>query len=72
MIGLILCHKWWNNYPIERGARQGDLISGIPFHTDVKVLFFFILKNPEIRGIEIFKHFILYTAYADDTTLFLN
>ena len=33
----------------------------------LEILFLFIKKHPEIKGIEIFEHCFLYTAYADDT-----
>ena len=38
----------------------------------LEILFIFIKKHPEIKGIEIFEHCFLYTAYADDTTFFLK
>ena len=38
----------------------------------LEILFLFIKKHPEIKGIEIFEHCFLYTAYADDTTFFLK
>ena len=31
-----------------------------------------IKKHPKIKGIEIFEHYFLYTAYTDDTTFFLK
>ena len=38
----------------------------------LEILFIFIKKHPEIKGIEIFEHCFLYTAYAENTTFFLN
>ena len=38
----------------------------------LEILFISIKKHPEIKGIEIFEHCFLYTAYADDTTFFLK
>ena len=38
----------------------------------LEILFLFTKKHPEIKGIEIFEHYFLYTAYADDTTFFLK
>ena len=38
----------------------------------LEILFIFIKKHPEIKGIEIFEYCFLYTAYADDTTFFLK
>ena len=36
----------------------------------LEILFIFIKKHPEIKGIEIFEYCFLYTAHADDTTSF--
>ena len=55
-----MCHKWWNNY------------SAYLFILVFEILFLFIKKHPEIKGIEIFEHCFLYTPYADDTTFFLK
>ena len=57
---------------LERGARQGDPVSAYLFILVLEILFLFIKKHPEIKGIEIFEHCFLYTAYADDTTFFLK
>ena len=38
----------------------------------LEILCLSIKKHPEIKGIEIFEHCFLYTAYADDTTFFLK
>ena len=38
----------------------------------LEILFPLIKKHPRIKGIEIFEHCFLYTAYADDTTFFLK
>ena len=38
----------------------------------LEILFLFIKKDPEIKGIETFQHCFLYTAYADDTMFFLK
>ena len=32
----------------------------------------FVKNNPKVKGLNIFKHEFLYTAYADDTTFFLK
>ena len=69
-----MCHKWWN-YPIfnlERGARQGDPVSAYLFILVLEILFLFIKKYPEIKGIEIFEHCFFHTVYADDSTIFLK
>ena len=38
----------------------------------LEILFLLIKKHPGIKGIEIFEHCFLYTAYADDTIFFLK
>ena len=38
----------------------------------LEISFLFIKKYPEIKGIEIFEHCFLYTAYEDDTTFILK
>ena len=38
----------------------------------IEILFLFIKKHPEKKGIEIFEHCFLYTAYAGNTTFFLK
>ena len=53
-------------FNLERGARQGVPGSAYFFILMVEILFLFIIKHPEIKGIEIFEHCFLYTAYADD------
>ena len=57
---------------MERGARQGDPISGYLFILVLEIFFIFVKKNPKVRGLNIFKHEFLHTAYADDTTFFLK
>ena len=57
-------------FNLERGARQGDQVSAYLFILVLEILFLFIKKHPEIKGIEIFEHCFLYTAYTDDTTFF--
>ena len=36
------------------------------------MFFIFVINNPKVKGLNIFKHEFLYTAYADDTTFFLK
>ena len=38
----------------------------------LEIFFIFVKSNPEVKGLNIFKHEFLYTAYADDTTSFLK
>ena len=58
-------------FNLEKGAHQGDPASAYLFIFALEVLVF-IKSNENIKGIEIFKHVFLYTAYADDSTFFLR
>ena len=59
-------------FPLQRGACQGDPISANLFVLCLEILFILIKNDPNIKGIEIFEHCYLYTAYAEDTTFFLK
>ena len=59
-------------FNLEKGARQGDPISAYLFILALEVLFELIKNNADIRGITIFNHAFLYTAFGDDSTFFLN
>ena len=59
-------------FNLEKGARQGDPISAYLFILALEVLFELIKNNADIRGITIFNHSCLYTAFADGSTFFLN
>ena len=54
-------------FHLERGARQCDPISTYIFILALEVLSFLVRNNKKIRGLHIFDHLFLYTAYADDT-----
>ena len=60
------------HFHLERGARQGDHISVYIFILALEVLSFLVRNNKDIKGLNIFGHLFLYTAYADDTTFFLE
>ena len=60
------------NFLLGRGARQGDPISAYLFVLALEILFQLIKSKPEIKGLTIFDHCYLYSAYADDTTFFLQ
>ena len=59
-------------FNLEKGARQGDAISAYLFKLALEILFELIKNNADIRGVPIFNHAFLYTAFADDITFFLN
>ena len=59
-------------FHLERGARQGDPILVYIFLLALEVLPFLVRNNKDIEGLNIFYHPFLYTAYADDTTFFLE
>ena len=59
-------------FNLEKGARQGDPASAYLFILALEVLFISIKNNKDIKGLEIFEHKFLYTAYADDSTFFLK
>ena len=59
-------------FKLERGTRQGDPISAYLFILVLEVVFMLIKENKNINGLNLFDNTFLYTAYADDTTLFLK
>ena len=61
-----------NYFKLERGNRQGDLISAYLFILVLETAFLFIMQNEKINGLIIFENSFLYTAYVDDTTFFLK
>ena len=59
-------------FNLERGTRQGDPISAYLFILVLEIFFKIVKENPEVKGLKIFHHKFLYSAYADDTTFFLK
>ena len=59
-------------FKLERGARQGDPISAYLFIIALEVLFILIKNEDKIKGIALYDHSFLFTAYADDSTFFLK
>ena len=56
----------------ERGARQGDPILVYIFTLTLEVLSFLVRNNKDIKGLNIFDHLFVNTAYADDTFFLKN
>ena len=59
-------------FNLEKGARQGHLVSAYLFILCLEVLVLLAKANHKIWGVNIFQYTFLYTAYADDTTFFLK
>ena len=60
------------HFKLEKGTRQGDPISAYLFILVLEIVYLSIKENKKIKGLNIFNHTFLYTAYADDTTFFLK
>ena len=58
-----------NQKPHGRGSRQGDTISAFLFILALEVSFVLLKSNNNIKGLDIYGHNFLYTAYADDKQL---
>ena len=56
---------------LGRGTPQGDPISADLFILALDILYL-IRSKREIKGLAIFDHCYLYSAYADNTTFFLQ
>ena len=59
-------------FHLNRGARQGDPISAYLFILVMEVSFSLIKHNEKIQGLDILNYRFLYSAYADDSTVFLR
>ena len=57
---------------LKTGARQGNPMSAYLFIIALEVLFALIKNKVDIKGIDLFDHTFLFTAYADDSTFFLK
>ena len=57
-------------FKLEKGASQVVPISAYLFTTALEIIFAMVKSNPNIKGLNIFNHSYLCTAYADDTTIF--
>ena len=57
----------------EGGRLVSDILDILEiFILVLEIAFLFIIQNENINGLDIFKSAFLYTAYADDTTVFLK
>ena len=59
-------------FKLERGARQGNPIAAYLFILVLEIFFIFVKINTRVKGLKIFRHKFLYTAYANDITFFLK
>ena len=59
-------------FPLKRGARQGDPIAAYLFIIVLEVFFILVRSNPNIKKLKVYDDFYLLTAYADDTTFFVQ
>ena len=59
-------------FKFQKEARQGDPFSIYLFILCVELVFILFKANKRVKGINIFEHTHLYSAYADDTTFFLR
>ena len=66
-IQILINGKTTPYFKLQRGTRQGDL-----FIIALEAVFSLIKTNPDIEGLQFFNHTFLYSAYADDTTIFLR
>ena len=57
---------------LEKGTRQRDPTSAYLFILVLEILLLCVKENKNVKGLNIFDHIFLYTAYADDTTFFLK
>ena len=59
-------------FKLLRGARQGDPIAAYLFIITLEVYFIMLRSNREIKQLNIFNDSFLLSAYADDTTFFVQ
>ena len=59
-------------FSLQRGVRQGCPLSGVLFVLGIELLSRAIKNNPTIKGIQVNKHELKISQYADDTTVFVR
>ena len=59
-------------FKLLRGARQGDPIAAYLFIISLEVFFIMVRSNKDIKQLNIFGENFLLSAYADDTTFFVE
>ena len=59
-------------FTLKGGACQGDPVSSYFFIIALEVLFALIKNKVNIKGIDLYDHTFLFTAYADGSTFFLK
>ena len=59
-------------FKLERGTRQVDPILAYLIIIALEEVFSLIKANPDTEGLKFFSHTVLYSAYADGTTIFLR
>ena len=60
------------NFKLQIGAPEGNPVSACLFILCLEILLVLIKANKRVKGINIFEHIYLYSAYADDTIFFIS
>ena len=59
-------------FSLQRGVRQGCPLSGVLFVLGIELLSRCIKNHPTVNGIQVNKHELKISQYADDTTVFVR